>query len=115
MPLITPPTIPPINLPIAVPMPSSNSPPSFISQLSPGICANAPIAASNNAISAMTAPIPKTPTIAPGTRDATAPRASIIADNNPIPTMPFNSTSVSIPLNASVIPEKNAIRTFTAA
>ena len=115
IPPIIPPTIPPINLPIAVPMPSSSSPPSFISQLSPGICASAPIAARTNAISAITAPTPKTPIIAPGTNDATALRAIIIADNKPIPTIPFSRTFVSIPLRASAIPEKNAIRTSTAA
>ena len=58
--------------------------------------------------------MPSTPTIAPGTSPATAPNATIIAESKPIPAMPFTSTSTSIPLRASMTPEKKAIRTFTA-
>ena len=95
-------------------MPSSNFPPSPISQDSPGICANAPIAASTSASSAITTPIPNTPAIAPGTKEATALNANIIAESRPMPAMPFTSVSTSIPLSASTMPEKNAIRTSMA-
>ena len=63
----------------------------------------------------MTAPIAKTPTIAPGANEATAAKATIIADNKPTPMIPFSKVSVSIPDNASAIPAKNAINTSTAA
>jgi len=86
-----------------------------MSQESPGSFDKSPTAASTNAISATTAPIPRIPTIAPGTSAAVALRASIIADNRPIPAIPFSKAPVSIPLNASTTPVKNAIRTSIPA
>ena len=53
--------------------------------------------------------------MAPGTSAAVALKATIIADNNPIPTIPFSRTAVSIPLSASTMPEKNDINTSIAA
>src|SRR5574344_1198393 len=112
-PPINPPTIPPMNEPIAFPIPFINSAPSFTNQVNPGICANAPIAAKTSANSAITTPIPRTPIIAAGVRSATAARAIIIADNRPIPAIPFTRTSTLIPFRASTTPEKNAIMTST--
>ena len=114
-PLMNPPTIPPIKDPIAFPTPCISSAPSLINHFRPGICANSPIAARTSASSAITTPIPRTPTMAAGTSDATAARAIMIADNKPIPAMPLSKTSTSIPLSASMTPEKKAIRTSTPA
>ena len=58
--------------------------------------------------------MPNTPAIAPGTKEATALNASIMAESNPTPTMPFSRTFTSIPLSASTIPEKKAMRTSIA-
>ena len=59
-----PPTKPPTNLPIALPNCSSILPPSPTNQLKPGSCANAPIAATNNIISAIKPATPNKPNIA---------------------------------------------------
>ena len=54
----------------------------------PGICAIMPTAASTRASSAITAPIPRTPSMAPGIKAETTARAAIIAVNKPIPVIP---------------------------
>ena len=58
-------------------------PPSDINHCSPGICANAPIAASTNAISAIIIPNPKTAGIAGGIKPAISPNAPIPITNAP--------------------------------
>ena len=88
IPVRIPPAMPPMNEPIAVPMVSRNAPPLSISSLSPGIFDNPPIAARTNDNSAITAPIPTTPSMAAGTRSATAARAIIKAESSPTPAMP---------------------------
>ena len=107
--------MPPTNPPIAVPICSSSLPPSPISQERPGICARAPTAARTIASSAIRAPMPSTPIIALGISAATAPNATIMPDSRPIPAMVFTNTLVSSPARASMMPEKNAAITFTAA
>ena len=113
IPLINPPTMPPMNPPIALPMVCNNLPPSLISQSRPGICAKPPIAAKTTASSAITTPRPSTPAIAEGTNPAKAPSATIIPLRSPIPAIPFKRLSVSMLPRAETIPEKNDISKST--
>ena len=83
-----PPTIPPINCPMALPTDNINLPPSLISQDNPGICAKLPIAANTIDNSAMTAPTPNTPIIATGTNPATAAKAATKAVIIPVANKP---------------------------
>ena len=101
---VNPLAMPPKNLPIAVPIVCRKLPPSLINQLKPGICAKAPTDAKTNASSAITTPMPKTPTIAPGMRLAIADKANINALNKPIPASPFARPVKSRPPNESIIP-----------
>ena len=105
--------IPPINFPIAVPTPCSNSPPFPINQFKPGICANAPIAANTTANSAITTPMAKTPDIADGAKLAIADKANIRADIKPMPAIPSTNVLISIPFKACIKPAKNCINRFT--
>ena len=65
-PKATPPTIPPINCPIAVPTACKKLPPLWTNSVKPGILDNPPIAANTNPNSAISTPKANTPNIACG-------------------------------------------------
>ena len=107
-PPINPPTIPPTNPPMTSPIAWKSSLPSPISQASPGSCASAP----NSANTAIT---PRAPTIAVGTKAATAERAAIIPAMAVIAKAPSMNTSGSILIRASIAPWKRFMSISTIA
>ena len=115
IPFTTPPTIPPTNCPMAVPIFPKRLPPSSISQLSPGICANPPIAAKTKESSDTTSPTPITPAIAEGINPTTPDKAYINAVINPTAAIVFSKLVVSIPFNAFITPSKTFPIKFTTA
>ena len=106
---------PPINEPTALPIASSIFAPSFISQLSPGICCSKPIAANIPDISTNIAPAPATPAIAFGIDGTSEANVFIKTPIIPTETTAFNNVPVSTPFIASARLENNAAMTFSAA